>query len=60
MLYSIFSLGKPKTIKNTFQAATLKAEENSRTFQGLAKKFKDFSRTSTKIQGFLKKTVQSL
>ena len=60
MLYSIFSLGKPKTIKNTFQATTLKAEENSRTFQGLAKKFKDFSRTSTKIQGFFKKTVQSL
>ena len=39
MLYSIFSLGKPKPLKNIFLAIMLKAEENSRTFQGLAKKF---------------------
>ena len=58
IVYSLLENQKP--LKNTFQATTLKAEENSRTFQGLAKKFKDFSRTSTKIQGFFKKTVQSL
>ena len=32
---------------------------NSETFQGLAQKFKDFSRTSPKIQGLFK-TVRTL
>ena len=41
-----------KASKNTFQATTLKFEENSRTFQGLAQKFKDFSRTSLKFKDF--------
>ena len=49
-----------KAFKTTFQATTFKAKENSRTFQGLSQKlrsfqrkmeFKDFSRTSPKIQG---------
>ena len=35
---------KQKASKNSFQATTFKVEENSRTFQGLAQKFKDFSR----------------
>ena len=30
--------------RNSFQATTFKAKDNSRTFQGLAQKFKDFSR----------------
>ena len=52
---------KPKSNKkNTFHAITFQAEGNSRTFQELAKKFKDFLRISTKIQGFFKKTVQTL
>ena len=37
-------LDNQKAIKKTFQAPTFKVEENSRTFQGLAGKFKDFSR----------------
>ena len=37
-------LDNQKAIKNTFQAPTFKGEEKSRTFQGLAQKFKDFSR----------------
>ena len=36
-----------------------KFEENSRAFQGLAQKFKDFSSTSLKIQGNFK-TVRTL
>ena len=43
-------LGQPKSIKKTFHATTFKVEKNSRTFQELAQKFKDFSRTSPKIQ----------
>jgi len=39
-----------KASKNTFQATTFKVEENSRTFQELAKQFKDFSRKNG-IQG---------
>ena len=39
-----------KQKKNTFHAAKFTVEENSRTFQGLAKKFKDFSRKNG-IQG---------
>ena len=43
--YDIYSvLDNQKASKNTFQATfTFKVEENSGTFQGLAKKFKDFS-----------------
>ena len=37
-------LDNQKAIKNTLQAPTFKGEEKSRTFQGLAQKFKDFSR----------------
>ena len=41
----IFCLGQPKSIKKkSLQATTFKVEENSRTFQGLTQKFKDFSR----------------
>ena len=52
-LYSI--LDNQKAFKTTFHATTFKVEENSR----LAQKFKDFSRTTPKIQGFFK-TVQTL
>ena len=52
MIYIL--LGQPKSIKkNSFQATTFKVEENSRTFQGLAEKFKDFS-TKNGIQGLFK------
>ena len=44
---------KQKASKNSFQATKFKVEENSRTFQGLAKKFKDFSRKNG-IQGLFK------
>ena len=43
----------PKSIKNTFQATKFKAEENLSTFQGLAQKFKDFSRKNG-IHGLFK------
>ena len=49
-------LDNQKAIKNTFQAPTFKVEENSRTFQGLAQKFKDFL---WKIEGLFK-TVWTL
>ena len=51
MIYSV--LDNQRASKNTFQVTTFKVE-NSRTFQGLAQKFKDFSRTSPKIQGLFK------
>ena len=35
MIYIYSVLAKQKASKNTFQATTLKFEENSRTFQGL-------------------------
>ena len=41
-----------------FEATTFKVEENSRTFKGKME-FKDFSRTSPKIQGLFK-TVRAL
>ena len=44
---------KNKNKKNSFQATTFKVEENSRTFQGLAQTFKDFSRKNG-IQGLFK------
>ena len=42
-MYDLYSvLDNQKASKHTFQATTFKVEENSRTFQGLAQKFKDF------------------
>ena len=58
-LWYIYCFRQPKTIKNTFQATTFNVEENSRTFQGLVQKFKNFPRTSPKIQGLVK-TVRAL
>ena len=52
MIYK-FCLGQPEASKNTFHATTFKVEENSSTFQGLAHKFKDFSREIV-IQGLFK------
>ena len=43
MIYILSSTTR-KAFKNTFQATTFKVQENSRTFQGLAQTFKDFSR----------------
>ena len=83
ILYS--ALDNQKAFKNTFQATTFKVEENSRTcteseglfkekwnsrnFQGLTLKFKDFSRLcapclyndviSITMENFLSKTVAS-
>ena len=37
-------LDKQKASKNSFPVTTFKVEHNSRTFQGLTQKFKDFSR----------------
>ena len=52
--YDIYSvLDNQKASKNTFQATTFKVEENSGTFQGLAKKFKDLSGKNG-IQGLFK------
>ena len=42
MIYIV--LDNQKAAKNTFQATTFKAEENSRAFQKLPLEFKDFSR----------------
>ena len=67
-MISILSWTTKKHQKNSFQATTFKVEENSRTIQGLAQKFKDFSRkmefkdfsrASPKIQGLFK-TVRAL
>ena len=49
--YSV--LDDQKASENSFQATTFKVEENSRTFQGLAQKFKDLSRKNG-IQGLFK------
>ena len=49
----ILSWTTKKLKKITFQATTFKDEENSRTFQGKME-FKDFARTSPKIQGLFK------
>ena len=54
LLWAMTYLGQPKSNKNPFQATTFKVEENSRNFQGLAWKFKDFSQKN----GI--KTVQAL
>ena len=40
MIYIV--LDKQIASKNSFQLTTFKVEENSRTFQGLAQKFKGF------------------
>ena len=54
MIYILSSvLDNQKASKNSFQATTFKVEENSRTFQGLAQNFKDFSRKNG-IQGLFK------
>ena len=58
MIY-ILSWTSKKALKNTFQTTAFKVEGNSRTFQGLAQTFKDFSRASPKIQGLFK-TVRTL
>ena len=42
MIYILSWITK-KHLKNTFQATTFKVEENSRIFQGLPLKLKDFS-----------------
>ena len=42
MIYILSWITK-KHLKNTLKATTFKVEENSRTFQGLPLKFKDFS-----------------
>ena len=47
-LYTV--LNNQKALKNSFQATSFQVEEISTTFQGLAKKFKDFSRKNL-IQG---------
>ena len=52
-MISIPFLNKQKALKNTFQATTFKVEENSRTFHGLAQKFRDFSNKNG-IQGLFK------
>ena len=44
MIY-ILSWKTKKNQKNIFQATTFKVEENSRIFQGLPLKFKDFFKT---------------
>ena len=48
-----------KKHQNSVQATTFKVKESSRTFQGLAQKCKDFSRTSPNIQRLFK-TVWTL
>ena len=49
----ILSSTTRKAFKNTLQATTFKVEENSRTFQGLARKFKASPRKNG-IQGLFK------
>ena len=51
MIY--IDLDKQKALEKSFQATAFKVEENSRTFQGLVQKFKDFSRKNG-IQGLFK------
>ena len=49
----IIIIGQQKASENSFQLTTFKFKENSRTFQGKME-FKDFSRTSAKMQGLFK------
>ena len=58
MIHNYSVLDNQKSSKNTFHATKFKVEENSRTFQGLAQKFKDSSRKN-RIQGLFK-TVRTL
>ena len=58
MIYILSSTSR-KALKNTFQVTTFKVEENARTFQGLAQKFKDFSRKNG-IQGLFKDLHRNL
>ena len=54
MSYDLNSVSdNQKASKNFFQATAFKVEENSRTFQGLTQKFKDFSRKNG-FQGLFK------
>ena len=64
----ILSSTTRKALKNTFQATTFKVEENQGLFKDLHRnlrtlqgkmEFKDFSRTSPKIQGLFK-TVRTM
>ena len=43
-------LDNQKASKSSLQATTFKAEENSRTFQGLPKKFKDFQECTNPVK----------
>ena len=52
-------MDKQKASKNSFHATTFKVEENSRTIQGLAQKFKDLSRKNG-IQGLFKDLHRNL
>ena len=52
----ILSWTTKKHLKNTFQATSFKVKENSRTFEGLAETFKDFSRKN-EIQGIFKEST---
>ena len=54
MIFILSSTTK-KHQKNSFQATSFKVDENSRTFQGLAQKLKDFSRKN-RIQGLPRKS----
>ena len=47
------ALDNEKASKNSVQATTFKVEEDSRTFQGLAQLFRDFSRKNG-FQGLFK------
>ena len=54
LIYDLYSLlDNHKASNHTFQATTFKVEENSRTFRGIAQKFKVFSRENG-IQGLFK------
>ena len=44
MIYFLSWTTKNHQINNSFRATTFKVKENSRILQGLAQKFKDFSR----------------
>ena len=47
----IYTLGQPKSmLKNSYHAILFKLEEISKTIQGLAQQFKDFSRKIVGVQ----------
>ena len=47
MIYTL-SWTTKRDKKNSFQASAFEVEENSRTFQGLAQKFKDFEKWNSR------------